>query len=118
MRKLILMCITAGIGVPCAFALMWHWFETPGMLSDGAQRVLVKVQLILWPSSVMMMPATDPNNPQLYWTAFTLSVAANVLLYVVLGILVWLGVTRNRWYLLPAIAGLAVLWWRLLSTFR
>jgi hypothetical protein len=117
-RNLLLACASAGIIVPSIFAFLWHWIEGAGSIGSGAQNILLKIQLILWPSSIMMIPATDPNNPRLYWTAFAFSVTANVVLYVVIGLTVWLGITRSKWYLLLPLAGLGVLWWQLLSIFQ
>ena len=65
-----------------------------------------------------MMPTANPDNARLYWEAFAFSVAANVILYVVVGVLLWLGVTRSKWYLLLLLVGLGLLWWQLFSIFH
>lgn len=118
MRNLLAVCLAAGIVVPSAFALLWRWVERTGALDPVIHSVLLKIQLIVWPSSIMMMATADPNNPRLYWTAFAFSVATNVIFYVIVGIMIWLGITRSKWYLLFPVAGLGLFWWPLFSIFQ
>mgnify|MGYP001766014874 CR=1 FL=1 len=71
------------------------------------------VLMVVWPSSVLLI--ADPLGENL--DVQVMAVLGNVLLYAIVGALVWLGVLRSRWMLATPVAVLAVVWWWVFSTF-
>ena len=76
------------------------------------QFIVFKLMLLLWPTSVMMLAAADR---QMETEVFLFSMAANVIFYAILGMLVWLGLRKNGAFFAIAGIGWGVIWWKLLS---
>ena len=69
--------------------------------------------LALWPSSIMNLAAV--NEEGLFGPVFLISLAANVFLYIVVGLLLWFGLRQHRLLLLVLFIVLIALWWRMLT---
>jgi hypothetical protein len=76
----------------------------------------VPVQLLLWPSSIIFMGVPDAEPWDSDWV-LTLAVSASVngLLYSAIGMLLWIGLFKWRWVLIPLVGGLAWGWYQLLK---
>ena len=74
---------------------------------------LQKLMLILWPSSLMLLPAGSDES--LLSAALLISIAVNVVLYVVIGAAIWYGFRKHHVVLVLLAIVIAVLWWRVLT---
>jgi hypothetical protein len=119
MRRLLIFAAMAGVSVPGVFLLLWSGLERWRRPVDSLEDSVLILQQMVWPSSVMMMVASNPDDSRLYWSALALSVASNVALYVILASVLWLGVARgNRAYYVAVAAALLALWWLVLWALR
>ena len=69
--------------------------------------------LILWPSSLMLLPTGSDEN--LLSTVLLISIAVNVLTYIVIGSAIWYGVKKNNLVLVPLTIVIAIIWWKVLT---
>src|SRR2546430_1512190 len=75
------------------------------------------VQLMFWPTPMIMLPADEPGSPDLNsFGPFTLATLGNAGLYAVLAGLTYLGVKRSRWLLALPVAVVAGIWYAVWST--
>src|SRR6266404_1973830 len=75
------------------------------------------VQLMFWPTPMIMLPADEPGSPDLNsFGPFTVATLGNAALYALLAGLTWLGVRRSRWFLVLPAAVVAGLWYLVWST--
>lgn len=100
----------SGLIIPFLSRVVWHFLDYSPYFD--MQRIVFKLQLLLWPTSVMMLAAA---NPQMEPEIFLFSMAANVVFYVLLGTLVWLGLRKHGAFFAIAGIGWGVIWWKLLS---
>lgn len=100
-----------GCIIPLVFRLLWYFLNqtTYGWLHQTAQ----KLMLLLWPTSLMTLPSSD--EPGFEVKLFLISVTANVVLYIVFGILIWLGLRKHISFLGIVSVLVFALWWRLLT---
>jgi len=70
----------AGLVVPAVLLLRWYFFDH----SFG------EVELILWPSSFILMTLEGPPERLTIVVMYTIAIAANVLLYSIVGLLGWM----------------------------
>ena len=69
-------------------------------------------QLMLWPIPLLLVPSDAPGAPDLEaWGPFTVTALANVALYGGLGGLIWFGLNRSRWVLVPVAAIVGGIWY-------
>jgi hypothetical protein len=84
----------AGAFVPCVWATFSQIVRLTGWQSI-AEKSLYKFQLMMWPSSIFMLGTAEGRPSSLsYWRVFGLSLAANVVVYLAVGLLIYLGLTR------------------------
>ena len=100
-RRLMLWPVCIGVVIPAFFLILEHAF----LRGNPALSHLVMttyrfdyVILALWPSSIILM--ADPKEQSI--TIPLLAISANIVLYGVIGWLVWLGLSR-RCILLPIV---------------
>lgn len=67
--------------------------------------------ILMWPSSIIMLGASDWGNNYLL---LLISISINILLYAFIGLLVWWGLNRERWTLYVVVILIALMWWILL----
>ncbi|MCX7293177.1 hypothetical protein [Janthinobacterium sp.] len=96
------------MNIPLLSRVVWHFLD----YSFDMQLMVFKLQLLLWPASIMMLAAA---NPQMETGIFLFSMAANVVFYAFLGTLVWLGLRKHGAFFAIAGIGWGVIWWKLLS---
>jgi hypothetical protein len=96
---------SAGALIPLFWMAFWQVVRFADLQSIvGLQ--LYKFQLMLWPTSIFMMGTAEGRLTGLsFWKVFFLSVAANVVIYSVVGFLIHLGWTRFTLllYIVPAL---------------
>jgi hypothetical protein len=76
--------------------------------SSGAHQLWL-VTVLFWPSSVMMM-GTETLGLVSQIEALLISMAANALVYALMGVAVWYGMHRHRIALIVPILAMGVLW--------
>jgi len=104
--------MAGGFLVPLVFRLLWYWAEHSTTISTSFQYYLQNAMLMLWPTSIMNMGGA--GNDLLSGRLFFISVISNVIVYGLLGLIMWYGL-KHRWILFPLSGGVILLWWRLLT---
>jgi hypothetical protein len=115
LSKMLMVCGACGVCVPLAFLLFWQICR---MLATSAEWVfhVYKIQLLLWPSSILMIAAGAFSVfSGAFWSVAAASISANVLVYMFIGTLIWLGLTKFKGFLLIAPALVIIAWVALLS---
>lgn len=101
----------SGLLIPLLFRAIWHFLEYGS--NPDTQLIVFQLMLLLWPTSLMAFASSQ--EPGVETTFFLFSMAANVIFYAVLGVLVWLGLRRHAAFFAIAGVGWGLLWWKLLS---
>lgn len=106
--------ILGGVLIPLIFQAVWwavYRYQTSNLdLQNGIQ----KLMLVLWPSSLMALPAG--SNDILLPATLLVSIAVNVLLYVVIGLAIWYCINKKHYVVFVFLAiVMVVMWWRLLT---
>lgn len=101
----------AGLMVPVVFQAVWYFVDRSANLKAGV--IVQYAMLVLWPTSLMTLP-TSPD-PGFETHAFLISVIANVVIYAVLGALIWLGLRKHVIFFALAAFPLIAVWWWLLT---
>ena len=87
-----------GVAIPLIFRFASLALGSAASVPPGVWSAFDYLQLILWPTPLLLVPSDAPGAPDLdAWGPFTVAALANVALYSGLGGLVWLGVYRSRW---------------------
>lgn len=109
MVKFLALFACAGLGIPLMFTLIWY-------INDyyPFNRILRTIQIFLWPSSLAMMAAAGKEGVE-YYKMLGESISINILLYALIGVLVWLGVSKQQWILYLTAVFILLLWLRLLT---
>ena len=102
-----------GIVVPLVFRGFWWSFHYFKITDLGIHGFVEKLMLMLWPTSLMSLPASD--EPGFETKLFLLSLVANAFLYGILGAGIWLGLRKHIGFLVPVLLVVIAVWWRLLS---
>jgi len=96
----------AGFIFPALFTLFLQYFELS--ISFEASLWIENLVLFLWPSSLFMMGTA--GTPGINFEILSISIAVNIVLYTILGFLVWLGLNKQRW-VLYLVLSLILFWW-------
>lgn len=100
----------AGFLVPLAFRAIWHFLNQSTNLDTHF--VAEKLMLVLWPTSLMTLPTSPEAGFET--RLFLLSLAANVIIYTAMGMLVWLGLRKHiGFFAVAGIPAFATWWWLL-----
>lgn len=102
-----------GLIIPLIFQAAWWVVNKYPAINLKLGLGIQKLMLVLWPSSLMMLPASSDGN--LYPSLLLISLAVNVVLYAVIGTAIWYGFRKHHVILVLLAAVLAVIWWRLLT---
>jgi hypothetical protein len=103
----------AGAFVPVVFQAVWFFLKTYQEDRLNAHIVIQNLMFFVWPSSILILPSG--SEPQLFWGLFSVSVIVNVILYTVIGTLIWFSLSKSYLFLFLVIAILGPIWWRLLT---
>ena len=106
-----------GLAVPVVLQLLARTLDNLEAVPSSVLSAFDYVQLMLWPTPMIMLPADEPGSPDLNsFGPFTLATLGNAVLYAVLAGLTWPGVKRSRWILVLPAAVVAGLWYLVWST--
>jgi len=105
----------AGAFVPIALGSVWYVINNASNHNLSFEIVMGKITLLLWPSSFSLLAGAGFNNQAMGAKLFLLAVIINIILYSVVGTLVWYGIVKNHILLLFPIAAIATLWGWLLT---
>jgi hypothetical protein len=111
-RRALLLSAAAAVVVPVACLIIMQATDQ----SPAASELVLRFVVLVWPSAIMLMASQSPTpfagvvalDPVLL-----MSLAANVLLYTLIGAAVWAGFTKRRLILVPVALVLVALWWRM-----
>ena len=114
--RFILVGAGLGIVIPLLLRLASAAMESLEALPVGLLTALDYATLMLWPTTLLLVPVEEPGAPDLSsWGFLAVAVLANVTVYAGLAGLVWAGLAKVRWILLiPAliVAGVWFIVWR------
>lgn len=105
--------IFAGAGLLGPLMLRSVWYFLDQYTNLKTQLIVEKLMLLVWPTSLMALPSSI--DPGFEVKLFIISLVTNILLYVILGSLVWLGLRKHIGFLVVACILLIILWSWLLS---
>lgn len=98
--------VAIGIAVPLSLEAIW-WSHNNGWIHVQHSLQLQRLTLVLWPSSFLLLGRA--------WFLLPISVFTNAALYLVIGTMLWFGITKHKAILVVPVALLAGVWWRLLT---
>lgn len=106
-RFIIFFAVVGGVFVPLIFKVI-------SLIILVFPSVLMNIMLIVWPSSIMMLaPSSDES---FFSEVFLISVAVNIVLYVVIGTAIWYGFFMKYYWILVMLAiMMGYIWWNLLT---
>ncbi|CAH1385770.1 hypothetical protein [Candidatus Nitrotoga sp. M5] len=99
----------AGMLIPIVLRGAWVLVDRYLGSNLDIQVAIQKLTLVLWPSWLMGL-ADVPNNQEIQ--LFLILLAVNIILYAVLGVLIWLGLKSHvSFYGIAGIMMVALWWW-------
>jgi hypothetical protein len=105
-----------GLGIPVVLRFIANGLESYARIPDAAWIIFDYVQLMLWPTLLLLVPVEEPGAPDLSsWRSIAVATLANVSVYATLAGLVWAGMAKSRWILvlpLLIVMGIWVEVWR------
>ena len=97
----ILIGAALGLAIPLVFRFLSTLLERYEQIPDAVWVVFDYLQLMLWPTLLLLIPVEEPSAPDLSaWGTVAVAALANVSVYAALAGLVWAGMTKSRWILL------------------
>ena len=105
----------AGLFIPAFFLTLW-WGLIKAKLAPHLWLALKieTIQILFWPSSFFLM-ATENQGAGAALQTEVISIIINVLLYALIGLLVWYGLKKQRWILYVTAGVVAIGWYKLLT---
>lgn len=103
----------AGVFVPLLFQAAWRIIAKYLAIDLKIWLGFMKFMLVLWPSSLMLLPAGSDES--LFPVALLISIAVNVVLYVAIGAAIWCGLRKHKMILVLFSAVLTFIWWHILT---
>jgi len=82
-----------GAVVPFVFLLAWSLIQRYPSIDRSVHGILFKLQLIVWPGSLFEIGA-EMSGKAISWGAIALGVLVNILLYALIGFLIWVASRR------------------------
>lgn len=113
MARFISLFAAAGVLVPLLFQAVWWVISKYPAIYLKLGTGLLRLMLVLWPSSLMLLPAGSDES--LMPVALLISIPVNVVLYAAIGAAIWYGFRKHHVILVLLAAILAVMWWRILT---
>jgi len=121
MRRGALNCILTGamlgLGIPPVLRLLATVLESFAGIPDAVWRAFDCVQLMLWPTPLLLVSVEQPGAPDLgSWGTFAIATLANVTVYATVAGLVWVGLVKARPVLVLPLLIVAGIWyavWRI-----
>ena len=101
-----------GLGIPLVFRLASIALESYAEVPDAMWTVFDYVQLMLWPTPLLMAPVEEPGAPDLSsWGSFAVATLANITVYAGLAGLIWMGLAKSRLILAFPLLIVAGIWY-------
>ncbi len=102
-----------GLLVPLSFQVIWWFVDRYQTYNISLQLGIQKVMMVLWPSSLMMLP--PESDEKFFYVAIAISTIINIILYTSIGLAVWFGIKKS--YAILVLTGIAILAlsWRMLT---
>ena len=108
----ILVGAALGLVVPLVFRLASTALESYAGARDVMWTVFDNVQLMLWPTPLLLVPIEEPGAPDLSsWGAFAIATLANITVYAALAGLIWAGLAKSRFILVFPVLIVAGVWY-------
>ena len=108
----ILVGAALGLVVPSVFRLLSTILESFDGVPDAVWTAFDYLQLMLWPTPLLLLPVDQPGAPDLTsWGTFAISTLANVTVYATIAGLMWAGLTKSRPILVLPILIVAGIWY-------
>lgn len=101
-----------GLLIPLLFHFLWYEIRIEELISRDCYSLFLDLQLIIWPSSIMLLGAS--NELEVYIITL-ISTVANTIYYIAIGLVAWIGIYKYRTVLILLVIALCGLWWRMLS---
>lgn len=115
MRRFLSRFALMGAIVPLLFLTIWHLVDQHPSINIILYLTLFRIQLILWPSSMVTFAA--PADDSGYF-ASTIAVLVNVALYIIVGTALWRALKQHYVLLVIVALILTTIWWKLLTSFK
>ena len=96
MLKFVAIFSALGLFVPVFFTITWSIIERFTQYSVKIGSDFVVIQILCWPSSIFMMATTGSRGSDI--KMFSISAMVNVLIYTIVGFLIWYGLINNDWF--------------------
>lgn len=97
----ILIGAALGLAIPLVFRSVSTLLERFEQIPDAVWVAFDYLQLMLWPTLLLLIPVEEPSAPDLSaWGTVAVAALANVSVYAALAGLVWAGMAKSRWILL------------------
>ena len=103
----------SGAAIPLIFQMIWWIMGTYQEFSLSAKLNVENLMLILWPSSLLLLPAGSEDS--FFLIPFLTAIVLNVLLYVLVGVSFWYALKKSYLFLIPIAGALGFIWWRILT---
>ena len=104
----------AGLGaaVPLVLRLVSAALDFSPNAPVGVLTAFDYVQLMLWPTPLLLVPLEEPGAPDLSaWGSVAIAALANVTVYATLAGLIWMGLAKSRWILAFPLLVVAGIWY-------
>jgi len=101
-----------GLAIPLVLRLVSAALDFSPNAPVGMLTAFDYVQLMLWPTPLLLVPVEEPGAPDLSsWGSFAVAALANVTVYATLAGLVWMGLAKSRWMLAVPVMVVAGIWY-------
>lgn len=108
----------AGFVIPCLLTIVWEIVEKIPDLNIIMGIILSPILMLLWPSSILVVVNDmSPDQEGINYGILAISIIANVILYSVIGFLVWWGWNRQKWILIVVGSAITIGWYKILSSY-
>lgn len=113
-RFIILFMLVGGIFVPLTFQILRLVLESYPAIDFELGYYLMYLVIILWPSSLMLMPFSGEESN--FLLILLIPIAVNMALYFSIGTAIWYGFFMKKYWVLFMLAiTMGYIWWNLLT---
>lgn len=99
-----------GTAGPILLGAVWWCVNNASGHNLSLEIALEKITLVIWPSSLALTAGAGFGNTSMSTKLFVLAMILNVILYSVVGVLVWYGLRKHHVLLLLPVFGIGALW--------